>query len=163
MRKKKSDVLRDVLEPKRESQEHPSNSKSPGERKKRFRMRQVCAGASNLPPDAIKVHKCTLHIYTQTHSYHISQNGARERERGGGREKCIVRREMVRKNSARLSSVTSALKPARRAPASHVWFVYQKTSRRSQTANKPLLFTQLHFICLFYFILFLKLEALLYR
>lgn len=82
-KKKKSDVLRDVLEPKRESQEHPSNSKSPGERKKRFRMRQVCAGASNLPPDAIKVHITYIHTNTVT-TYHRTER-EREREEGGER------------------------------------------------------------------------------
>lgn len=113
--------------------------------KKHFRMRQVCAGASNLPPDAIKVHKCTLHIYTQTHSYHISQS-EREREREEGEREMQSEERFGEEGSVRPSSVTSALKPARRAPASHVWFVYQKTSRRSKK-----LFTQLPFIIYSFF------------
>lgn len=45
-------------------------------------MQQVCAGASNLPPDAIKVHITYIHKHTVT-TYHRTE---RERERGGERE-----------------------------------------------------------------------------
>lgn len=69
-----------------------SNGKSPGERKKCFRMWQVLAGASNLPPDAVQSHEHTLHTYTQLPDIREKARGgererARERERDRAREK----------------------------------------------------------------------------
>lgn len=82
-KRKKRDVLWDVREPKRESQEHPSNSKSPGERKN-FSVcsRSVLVQATRLQ----LLSKFTLHIYTNTQLPHITEQSERERKRGGERE-----------------------------------------------------------------------------
>lgn len=84
--KRKGDVWWDVREPKRESQEHRSNSKSPGERK-RFRMQQVCAGARTCL-QMLSKYTSARYMYTNTQLPHITEQS----ERGG-------ERELVRTNS----------------------------------------------------------------
>lgn len=80
-KKKKRDVLWDVREPKRESQEHPSNSKSPGERKNV----SVCSRSVLVQATCLQMlSKYTLHIYTNTQLPHITEQS--ERVRGGERE-----------------------------------------------------------------------------
>lgn len=50
------------------------------------------AGLCWCKQPASSCYQSSHYIYTQTHSYHISQNRASEREREEGRERCKVRR-----------------------------------------------------------------------
>lgn len=50
------------------------------------------AGLCWCKQPASSCYQSAHYIYTQTHSYHISQNRASEREREEGRERCKVRR-----------------------------------------------------------------------
>lgn len=102
--KRKRDVWWDVREPKRESQEHRSNSKSPGERENV----SVCSRSVLVQEPASRCYQSTqvhvTYIHTNTQLPHITER-ERERERRGERVgENEQHRKAARRSCVRLSN-----------------------------------------------------------